>query len=612
MKLSKIKIKNYRGILDEQELHFGDFSTLVGGNDAGKSIVLHAINLFLNDEKIDKKDFHNCSESQEVIISTFWTFSDLRTKIIEHLKKGKAKDVGHVTYTDAVLGEKNILGIRKKYEKENKKATQIEVRIFDYKQDDYRNLWDKSDSDLDSIINDLSVEIPKAGEGRNSKAEKVKYIKESLDQSDEEKAWVWVDDTFDLVKILPTVEFFQCESSIETGTPFRTYLRNEVKNIFENKDENLKGIEQKIKERMEKEGEEIGKYMKEHVSTLEAVSINPVFNWTKGIDDIDVEFKFSDDKDPVPMENKGSGYRRLFMVGRFQYLANKKESENTIYMIEEPETFLHPSAQKNFLKSLISLSENNQILITSHSPIFAGASGQEYVTLAQKTRKDSGETHSTYLQKPDYSNGNDFLLSIIRELGIKPSYNLRDKFEKIVFMESHNDIDFLKTAAHKLGYSYNDEECLFLPGGGNALSNFVDIEYFSKQGRPLFLIIDSDKNQEDDNKHRQNKKLLENFEDKDNAKGWMLQRSEIENYYHPDAIKRLGKYEQDINEGELFTKEDNVPKILKQYREENEITDNLKFKGNTEIFNEMSEEEWQAVSDGELEDVFQAIFSTNN
>jgi putative ATP-dependent endonuclease of the OLD family len=40
-------------------------------------------------------------------------------------------------------------------------------------------------------------------------------------------------------------------------------------------------------------------------------------------------------------------------------------------LIEEPETFLHPSAQQDLLDSIKDLSEDNQIIITTHSPIFA-------------------------------------------------------------------------------------------------------------------------------------------------------------------------------------------------------------------------------------------------
>ena len=47
-------------------------------------------------------------------------------------------------------------------------------------------------------------------------------------------------------------------------------------------------------------------------------------------------------------------------------------SKMILYLIEEPEIFLHPNHQTHFRNKLTELSEepNNQIILTSHSPYF--------------------------------------------------------------------------------------------------------------------------------------------------------------------------------------------------------------------------------------------------
>lgn len=44
----------------------------------------------------------------------------------------------------------------------------------------------------------------------------------------------------------------------------------------------------------------------------------------------------------------------------------------------------------------------------------------------------------------------DFLFKIIDELGIKPSFNLRDNFDKILFVEGQDDCTFYKLIASTL------------------------------------------------------------------------------------------------------------------------------------------------------------------
>ncbi|HEX7764281.1 MAG TPA: AAA family ATPase, partial [Cellvibrio sp.] len=50
MKLRKLSIKNFRGI-GSAEIDMEDFTTLVGPNNIGKSTILHAIHLVLDNKK---------------------------------------------------------------------------------------------------------------------------------------------------------------------------------------------------------------------------------------------------------------------------------------------------------------------------------------------------------------------------------------------------------------------------------------------------------------------------------------------------------------------------------------------------------------------------------
>jgi len=606
MKLIKIEIKNYRGVKDKQTINISDFIAIVGKNDSGKSIILHAIASFLDNNEfiISEDDFNFYRESDSPIeITCYFEDDDLRHKLSEFIKENRKKDIGVEEEIESIIQNGNQMVVKKIWYKPDKKPSECKLRINDFEEEKYRNLTQKGDKELNKILNDLGIEIPPDHPGRNSKLEKAKFIKKYLQDNNYKKTSLWREEP-KIDKLLPKIEFFQADHVISTTTEFNTSLKAETKEYFQQEqtleESKLKQVESETKEQIQKEASEITKYMRMHVSDLEKVEMEPVFDWVKAISNIKVSFKFSKDKQPIPMENKGAGYRRLFMVGRFRYLASKKSDQDIIYMIEEPETFLHPSAQQELLTSLIKISENNQVFITTHSPIFAGATEKSKIILCKE------EEQSKYYQKEE-----SILEEIINELGIKPFYNLRDSFEKIIFMEGFNDIEFIKIATKKLldkdlNTSLYREKLLFLPGGGNTLSNFVNIEYFKKDSkRHLILICDGDNHNK--KKHEQNKKLVEEFSRNNNCKGFLFKKSTIENYYHPRAIERKYRLNSKEINCDLFSDDENVIDTLKKLKKRLKI--NIKIKGNLEIYEEMTEKEWKEVSDDKLKEIIKEIIS---
>lgn len=58
MKIHSLKLKNFRGYKDELSISFGDLTAFVGRNDVGKSTILEALDIFLNDGKGSASDAH--------------------------------------------------------------------------------------------------------------------------------------------------------------------------------------------------------------------------------------------------------------------------------------------------------------------------------------------------------------------------------------------------------------------------------------------------------------------------------------------------------------------------------------------------------------------------
>lgn len=602
MKIKKIAITNYRGIISKQEILLSDFTTIVGKNDTGKSIILNAIATFLDIKNypIVISDFND--QNQPIIIECSF-IDDALSQILENKLKSKIKkdDGLDVFLEDLIIN--NTLIVRKTYSQIGKKSELEEVLFRDYNNPDFKMIYTKSDEELSSLLEKYHINIPVSGVGRNSKLEKIKYIKAYCKEQEIETHTIPIEDNNKITSLLPSVELFVSDYGLKADTTFKTASVTEIIDYFdrETADETkkLKIAETEIQTELNKEAELIKDFMLDYTSNLEKIEIIPTIAWKDAIKSVDVNFQFQGDTKPIPMSHKGTGYRRLFMVARFRYLAEKNKGENIVFLIEEPETYLHPSAQQDLLNSFEELSEDNQIIISTHSPVFAGATQYDSIVLCRK------ENQSIY-EYADEVNKQEFIEKIISELGIKPAYNLIDNFTKILFVEGKNDRIFFDIICRKVLEKplIDNNKVLVLPfGGGKDIDSFINIDYFSKSQRELYLIIDSDK--QENNEAYQLQRIAE-FNQKDKSKGYMLKKSCIENYYHPRAFER----HYDLMTGLIpdFSEDDNVKKKLKQIVEDNDLTNkNIKQKNNIEVYEITTKPEWIEIIEPELIDFLREI-----
>lgn len=592
MNLINFEINNYRGAIATGLIPLSTLSVFVGKNDSGKSIALNAVASYLDVKNYPFVELDFNSTESPIVLTGFFTTDQLRDKIVKKIGSKLKKEDGKDEYVNDVC-DTNVLAVRKTISSPGKAYDTVEILMTDYDNEEFAGLYQKTDEQLSEMLEIHKIEIPVSGTGRNSKLEKIKQIKIYCEQNKFTKKPSWILDTYELSKLLPEIELFKSDYGIEADTAFKTTSVSEVKGVIEAEQSSggkLAAVAAALEAEMKKESDSIASFMKVYVPNIKTVSITPNFSWKDAIKSVDVNFEMNDDKSPINMTHKGSGYRRLFMVARFRYLAEKKKGDNIIYAIEEPETFLHPSAQEDLLTALKELSENTQIILATHSPVFAGSSDKNAVILSEKTA--DGSKYYTA------SDDTELPKRVIRELGIRPHHNLRDKYTKILFCESKNDIMFFDTICEKvLGKNIlGNADILALPGGGDSLEDIINIDYFTDTGRSLYLITDSDKHQEDDVQQK-NIKRLDEFKSLDNSKGYMLRKACIENYYHPAAFSRVYT---DIPDEKctVFADDDHVKKKLKELSEETGVQ--IKHKNSHAVFNETTKDEWSEIIEDEL------------
>ncbi|MCM0598330.1 AAA family ATPase [Periweissella fabalis] len=140
MKLVKFIIKNFRGY-KEQEVQFTDFTTFVGINDAGKSTILEALDIFFKNSKIERSD-RQINSTEDVELTAY--FSDLPSSIVLETVP-TTFDEEYLTLKDSDSNEYFVL--KQKYSGESLRLSEFIVSTFP---------TDESVKDIHTLkINDL-------------------------------------------------------------------------------------------------------------------------------------------------------------------------------------------------------------------------------------------------------------------------------------------------------------------------------------------------------------------------------------------------------------------------------------------------------------------------
>lgn len=203
------------------------------------------------------------------------------------------------------------------------------------------------------------------------------------------------------------------------------------------------------------------------------------------LDFLSVREVLVDDGAKTALDQKGDGFRSLFELALLQFVAQQRHSSNLIFGIEEPESHLHPSSIYDVKSTLRGLSENSQILITTHSPILIQRDSVRSNIIIDRV---AGEEFSCTARQARS------LTQIRESLGIRPQDNLATAAVVVVtegLTEEHSLPALLGATDESLVAPFLDGKARVLGCGGASNVPGV-VRALARDASTCVVLLDSD------------------------------------------------------------------------------------------------------------------------
>lgn len=322
MKISKITVTNYRSIKQLEALGVDLFNIFVGQNNHGKTNLFEAIEWFFNAKSSSDDEHFNRDPNNQICVEI--VFDTVEESDIEKLTTDANK-----TKIRNLLGEYKTFSVRK--------TSSDHKRVYIVNGEDKGN-----PTGLDPAINEF---LPK-----------LEYVNTKIRLDDVSK----YKDKNPIGVMLSGV----LSVIIETSQDYIDF-KNQFSKLFD--DENSE-----VRKELNKLGSKVEIYLQKQFpdGTKVRFGVNPP-NFGELLKSFDTTV---DDGIETKAEDKGDGMQRAIMLSIIQAFADYRKEQlgggSFLFLIDEAELHLHPSAQRALKRALIDISKTDQVLVNTHSSVF--------------------------------------------------------------------------------------------------------------------------------------------------------------------------------------------------------------------------------------------------
>jgi putative ATP-dependent endonuclease of the OLD family len=458
MKLKRLEVKNYRSIQD-QVFILHDLSVLLGRNNSGKSNVLDAIATLLEGtaKSVDDADFLD----KEQPLQLNGEFHNVASFLPLCSEKNRKK-------VESMIGSDGVLRLRRRYGHGVEKPGALVS-------------YDAVSGEDCALATGIDAEFKRL-------LPEVVRIGTLADVADEATG----KNTSALGKLLGHIlEGVRTKAQPELDKAF--VIANRLLNKVGGKDDRvdeLKEVEEDITELL--------------TETFAGISVHLTFTLPdvrRLLADAGIDV---DDGHITPFFRKGHGVQRALYLSLLRALAKRgrdRQEESLhrplILLFEEPELFLHPSAQEQMREALSQISHRNQVVIATHAPTMVSLETLKQLVLIRKVaaKRDANDERPPYVtvsvpqEAVDTSDADEKdLLHILNLHRASRAFF----FGRVILVEGPSDVHLLnaitvQAGRRKLEY---DDCAVIETGGKDKLLTFQKL--LSSLGIKVVVLADDD------------------------------------------------------------------------------------------------------------------------
>lgn len=411
MNIKKITISNWRSIKD-LEIDFEDMMVFIGQNNHGKSNILSSLLFFFGEIKHQDLDFNHGAQELYVEVlftnlngddkSTFKKYltstDEIRVRKTAHIG-GSFEYKGYIENpVDEFLQEQNAGSYTKR---EIAESLPFHPYLPDSGRITKQNIIDAQNDFIENNEVDFNYELEQTNFlGLKSVAKGIfgdiyfiPAIKDATEDFSTKEASAFGKLYSSVINSMSESNDEWRETKNKLSTLFGALNKVDVDgNVNENRPQELTGFEEKLGEELEHWGAEID---------VEVIppNIDDVFRANTQV--------WVNDGVRTDIRRKGHGLQRALTFALIKVVSDQlkklKEEENedesskrvasnsTYFILEEPELYLHPQAQRALFDSLVSLSEsNNQVLLCTHASALIDVEKYSSICIVKKDSDAEG------------------------------------------------------------------------------------------------------------------------------------------------------------------------------------------------------------------------------
>jgi predicted ATP-dependent endonuclease of OLD family len=506
MKIEKFRIRNYKSIQDSGDCYLDDKITILAGkNEAGKTVILEALEDFDVDKQIREEAIPLWDERRRPRISVFVKldkkeFQKIKEKFEKEAQKIKEKFEIEMTEENMIFGitkeypntyileEESLLKIKRNLRDAGELKEEI-ARIIDQINEKggesplHKGLLENPE-ELHSVVEGYLPQFT-ANLEKNELKSMEKTYNELMNYTRKLNSLHIFRRLFtEFVEhnYLPNFIFFKTfedilPSQMDIAQAKENSLVKDLGLISDLDFDVIKPTTDPMKRKMHEERVNI-KFSEEYKLFWTQDHSKLYISW----DSNNIYFWIREGNRYYKPEIRSKG-RQWHLAFYIKATARSMEDKWNLFLIDEPGLFLHAKAQRDILEKLERCSEKVQIIYTTHSPYSIPSSRLDRVRLVVK------EEELTRIEKVTARADKETLTPILTAIGEDLSVGIKVERKNSIVVEGFSDYLYLNAFKKLLGVS---EELNIVPATGGNTPVYVGSILFGWGLDPIF-VLDNDK-----------------------------------------------------------------------------------------------------------------------